>query len=671
MIDDSQAGGYSAIVTQFHVDYATYGDVAPWVDGTMAYAQSLQVPMWTMERWLRFVEARAATSVSNMNWAPGTGTLTFSVAVPAGAAPQTLLLPQAFGGAPFLDASLDGQALAVVPFQVNGQDTAAFQVGPAAGGSARQVRVRYGAAPPIPSLAIADAAIVESDAGTSTATMEVSLSEASGNPVSVAWATADGTATAGVDYVAASGIVTFPAGTTTQPIVVTILGDARDEPNETVVVTLSNASGATLADPTGVLAIIDDDPAPALSVGDVTVTEGHTGFTAVSFPVSLSGASGRAVTVDFATVGGTATAGVDFGVVTGSLTFAPGVTALTIPVPIVGDLLSEPTESFTVTLASPVNASIADGSGLGRILDDDPLPAAGDDGYTTGSDTPLDVPAPGVLANDTSFGAPGLRVTLVSDVVNGTLALRDDGGFRYVPRIGFVGIDAFTYRASSASGAGGVASVAITVFDSTAVQAPTALRVASISDGVVTFRWTPSIAGSQPTAYVLEAGLAPGQTIATAPTSTAVPLLSLPVPAGVFYVRVRATGAGQTSPPSNEILVHAGTALPPSAPARLLATVRDSSVDLPGSRRMAAACPPVQYSPSAGPPRASTRCQAATMPPSWACPAARTTSRCVSPMRRAAAHRPLRSPLQCRRSALAHRSRRWTSWRLRLGTTRS
>ena len=73
LIDDSQAGGYSAIATQFHVDYYTFGNVGPWVDGTMQYAASLQIPMWTAERWLRFNEARNQTAITNIAGPPAPG----------------------------------------------------------------------------------------------------------------------------------------------------------------------------------------------------------------------------------------------------------------------------------------------------------------------------------------------------------------------------------------------------------------------------------------------------------------------------------------------------------------------------------------------------------------------------------------------------------------------
>ncbi|MEI7645813.1 MAG: hypothetical protein WCJ55_16190, partial [Chloroflexales bacterium] len=70
MIDASQAGNYAAMVTQFHTDYYTYGEVQPWANGTMDYAVSLGIPMWTAERWLTYVEARAATTLSNLTWTP-------------------------------------------------------------------------------------------------------------------------------------------------------------------------------------------------------------------------------------------------------------------------------------------------------------------------------------------------------------------------------------------------------------------------------------------------------------------------------------------------------------------------------------------------------------------------------------------------------------------------
>ena len=113
-------------------------------------------------------------------------------------------------------------------------------------------------------------------------------------------------------------------------------------------------------------------PPPALRIGDRTVTEGNTGTAAATFTVTLSAASTQTVTVAYATGNGTATAGSDFQAASGTLTFAPGDTSKTITVWVTGDRLPEPTETFVVNLSSPTNATIADGQGVGAILDNEP-----------------------------------------------------------------------------------------------------------------------------------------------------------------------------------------------------------------------------------------------------------------------------------------------------------
>jgi hypothetical protein len=261
LIDDSQAGGYSAITTQFHVDAYVFGEVGPWVDGTLDYAASLQLPMWTAARWLRFVEARAATSITDMVWTPGTGQLSFGVTVPAGAEPQSVTLPQTFAGRVFASLTIDGLTVAPTLQAVNGLPTQFFTVAPQ-GGSPRQVVAQYTLPAGLPTLSINDVSVPEGNAGSSTATLTVTLSPASANDVTVQFATSNGTATAGADYTATSGTLTFTAGTTSRPVPVTILGDAVYEAAETVVVTLSNPVGATLADATGTVTIGNDDAEP-------------------------------------------------------------------------------------------------------------------------------------------------------------------------------------------------------------------------------------------------------------------------------------------------------------------------------------------------------------------------------------------------------------------------
>jgi large repetitive protein len=228
---------------------------------------------------------------------------------------------------------------------------------------------------PNPRLSIGDASVAEGNAGTTPLTFTVSLSQApASGSVSVHWQTADGTATAPGDYTASGGDLDFGPGQTSRQVSVPVVGDTAVEPDETFAVNLTNAAGADIADGQGVGTIVNDDGVvgtPALSIGDVTVTEGDTGTTAATFTVSLDHAATGPVTVHVATVDGTATAPGDYRTVAGDLRFAPGVTSLPVTVEVVGDLVSEPTETFTVRLSSASGAEIAHGQGVGTIVDND------------------------------------------------------------------------------------------------------------------------------------------------------------------------------------------------------------------------------------------------------------------------------------------------------------
>ena len=167
--------------------------------------------------------------------------------------------------------------------------------------------------------------VTEGDSGTVDATFTVTLSTVSGRTVTVGYATANGTATAPADYTAvALATLTFDPGQTTRTVTVSVNGDVFDEPDETFNVNLSGAVGATIVDSIAVGTITDDDLPPALSINDVTVTEGNTGTTTATFAVGLSSPSGRTVGVQFATANGTATAPADYAAATGTVTFTPG-----------------------------------------------------------------------------------------------------------------------------------------------------------------------------------------------------------------------------------------------------------------------------------------------------------------------------------------------------------
>ena len=233
-----------------------------------------------------------------------------------------------------------------------------------------------------PSLSIGDVTVTEGNSGTVNANFSVSLSAASGQTVSVGYATADGTANAGSDYVAAGGNLVFTPGQLTKTVTIQVTGDTLDEIDEAFTVNLSDAVHAVIADETGVGTILDDDPFPTVSVNNATVTEGDAGTVDAAFTVSLNTASSRTITVDYSTADGSATSPADYAAAAGTLTFSPGQTTKTVTVHVNGDVLDEVNETYFVNLSSPSNATIGDGEGLGTITDNDPLPAVAVDDVT-------------------------------------------------------------------------------------------------------------------------------------------------------------------------------------------------------------------------------------------------------------------------------------------------
>ena len=267
LIDDSQAGGYSAIATQFHVDYYEHEEVGSWVDGTLAYAAARQIPMWTAERWLRYAETRAATTITNLIWTPDTGQLTFGITVPPAAEPQSMTLPQTFAGRAFAGLTVDGQTVTPQTLTVNGQTMQIVQV---AGGAARQISARYEPAD-TRAVSIADGARVEGQAGTSVATLTVSIALPAPDDIAITYSTSNGSATAPSDYQSITSGVVIPAGATSAQAAVTINGDGSFEGDETVIVTLANPIGAVLGDATAILTIVNDDVLP-VAIGDTYST---------------------------------------------------------------------------------------------------------------------------------------------------------------------------------------------------------------------------------------------------------------------------------------------------------------------------------------------------------------------------------------------------------------
>ena len=237
--------------------------------------------------------------------------------------------------------------------------------------------------PPVLVLAVSPARISEEGA---TATVTVSTGTGStfetDQTIDLALS---GTAVAGTDYTIGSTTLTLPAGVTRQAstVTTTVTGqsDVLDEDDETVLIDASRGGVDFGSQQT--ITIEDDDPEPALRIGDVTGSAAPFEGSAVVFTARLAPRSGRTVMVDWAAsatgAGGDsveAEPGDLTGTLTGTLTFTAGDTARTIAVATADDTTDEHHETFTVTLSGAVNATVADGEATGEITDNDPLPLA-------------------------------------------------------------------------------------------------------------------------------------------------------------------------------------------------------------------------------------------------------------------------------------------------------
>ncbi len=174
-----------------------------------------------------------------------------------------------------------------------------------------------------------------------------------------------GAATPSADYTPISGTLSFASGDTEKTFTVPIVNDDMDEPNETIVLVLTNPSGGILDPQSGLynlginwITVNDDDPPPVIGFasGSHAVHERHHGTVTVT--VTKTGATARDVTVRYATVGATAAAPGDYTDTSGTLTFGPSETEKTIDIPLTIDNVAEDPEFFYVTLSSPGHATL-------------------------------------------------------------------------------------------------------------------------------------------------------------------------------------------------------------------------------------------------------------------------------------------------------------------------
>ena len=283
-----------------------------------------------------------------------------------GGVPTMALLP----GSPALDAGDDG-----VLSLPNSLATDARGPGFARKRGAHVDIGAFESVPPMPSLSVGNAPIADegSAASPGSATFTVTLSAPFDRAVFASYATADGTAKAGSDYLAKSSALSFAPGETVKRVALAFIGDDVPEPNETFFLDLKMPINATIVGSRGSATIRNDD-GPQIFIDDAkTADEGDGGTKPQIFTVRLSAPSTVVVSVDWATADNTA-GPADYVAASGTLAFAPGTTSKIIVVQVKGDTLAEPTETYRVNLTNPRFAVLGDSQGIGTIRDDDGAP---------------------------------------------------------------------------------------------------------------------------------------------------------------------------------------------------------------------------------------------------------------------------------------------------------
>jgi hypothetical protein len=222
-------------------------------------------------------------------------------------------------------------------------------------------------------LSINDVSVAEGDTG-ALAVFTVTLSSARTQTVSVQYISSNGTASAGADYDAVSGTLTFTPGLTSRTITVPIIGDSLPEGSETFFVNLSNPTNAPLTDSQGQGTITDDEAPAAVFAFSAASFADLEDCATILVTVNRTGTVSGAMTVDYSTSNGTASDRSDYTLSLGTLAFAAGETSRTIPILISEDSFVEGTETLTITLSNPTGGGGLSGptSATVVIIDDAP-----------------------------------------------------------------------------------------------------------------------------------------------------------------------------------------------------------------------------------------------------------------------------------------------------------
>ena len=418
----------------------------------------------------------------------------------------------------------------------------------------------------LPALSIDDVSVNEGNSGTTTATFTVSLSAASGQTVSVNYITADGTATAGSDYAARSGTLTFAPGVTTQGVAITVNGDTAVEPNETFSVGLSGASNASIARATGTGTIVNDDV--VVVVGPASLPAATAGS---AYSQTLS-ASGGTAPYTFAITAGALPAGLSLsasGVLSGTPT-ASGSFNFTATATDSGGSPTSGNRAYTLTVASPTITLPATALAAGT---------AGQ-AYTAAVNPATGGIAPYTYALSAGALPAGVTVNSATGALSGT------------PTV--VGNFAFTLTATdSTTGAPGQASqsYSLSIVSPTLAIAPPTLPAGTA--GSAYSQTLSASGGTAPYSYALSAGALPGGL-----SLAAGGLLSgTPTVAGNFAFTVTVTDAGGFTAAQAYTLAIASPTLsiaPPALPSGTVGNAYSQTLSASGGTA------PYSYAVSAG-----------------------------------------------------------------------
>jgi hypothetical protein len=199
----------------------------------------------------------------------------------------------------------------------------------------------------LPTLRIADASASEADG---TLALEVTLSGPSARPITVDYATSDGSARAGQDYATATGTLRFAPGQTAATLTLDLIDDDVVEPVEVLSVTLSNAVNAGLADASATATLLDDDGEVQAGLADIFPGEGDR---QAIVSVLLSRRASFDVRIPYTTRSDEAVSGVDFVPTSGTLVIPAGSRHGQIAIPLIEDELIEAPERFLLALDAP------------------------------------------------------------------------------------------------------------------------------------------------------------------------------------------------------------------------------------------------------------------------------------------------------------------------------